>query len=81
MFKAKQPKQFRTYKDAKSKVAEYELAQDGITVRFKDHTVYRYTNQSAGPANIAKLKAAAPTGKGLDALLDAVKDRHSHKIR
>lgn len=81
MFIAKKPKQFRKYKDAKSKVTQYELAQDGITVRFTDHTVYRWTNQSAGPETISKMKTAASSGKGLDALLDANKDNWLKKIR
>lgn len=81
MFTSKKPKQFRAYKDSKSKIAQYELAKDGVTIRFKDHTAYRFTNQSAGPENIAKMKAAAPTGKGLDALVESLKDRYLQKIR
>lgn len=83
MNKPNRPKLFRSYKDASgaSKVAAYEVKKDGITIRFTDHTVYRYTNQSAGPENISKLKSLASSGKGLDAFLAGVKDRYLCKVR
>ncbi len=84
MNRAKKPKQFRAYKGAggKSAVSRYELAKDGITVVFADHSVYRYTNQSASPENIAKMKALAISGKGLGEYIEAhVKDRFVKKIR
>jgi hypothetical protein len=80
----KRQKQFRTYKNAggKSTVLRYELAKDGITVVFADHSVYRYTNQSADPENIAKMKQLALAGKGLGEYIEAhVKDRFVKKIR
>lgn len=56
----KRPKVFRRHKNLSgdSKVARYELAKDGVTVQFKDSTVYRYTNQSADPGNISKITLA-----------------------
>jgi len=80
----KKPKHFRAYKNAggKSPVARYELAKDGITVVFTDHSIYRYTNQSADPANIAKMKELAIAGKGLGTYIEThVKDRFVKKIR
>jgi hypothetical protein len=65
-----------------SKVAAYELKKDGITIRFTDHTVYRYTNQSADPKNIKQMKTLAIAGKGLGTFIDAnVKDRYLRKVR
>lgn len=81
MNKPNRPKLFQRYKDAGSKIAAYEVKKDGITIRFTDHTVYRYTNQSAGPENISKLKSLATAGKGLDAFLAGLKDRYLCKVR
>ena len=65
-----------------SKVARYEIRKDAMTIRFTDHTVYRYTNQTADPANISKMKTLAAAGKGLGTFIDAnVKDRFLRKIR
>ena len=75
---------FKKYKNlsGKSKVARYEIAKDGMTIRFADATVYRYTNQSADPANISKMKELALAGKGLGTFIDAnVKDRFLRKVR
>ncbi|MDE2512204.1 MAG: hypothetical protein KGL74_13855 [Elusimicrobia bacterium] len=77
-------KTFVAYKNLSgdSKVARYELRKDGVTIRFTDHTVYRYTNQSADPANISRMKTLALAGKGLGTFIDAnVKDRFLRKIR
>jgi hypothetical protein len=65
-------KQFHRYKNLSgdSKVARYEVQKDAITIRFTDHTIYRYTNQSAGPANIAKMKTLALAGKGLGTFVE-----------
>lgn len=65
-----------------SKVARYEIRQDAVTIRFTDHTVYRYTNQSADPENISKMKTLALAGKGLGTFISAnLKDRFLRKIR
>lgn len=84
MNRPKRQKQFRTYKNAggKSTVLSYELAKDGITIVFADHSCYRYTNQSASPEHIAKMKQLALAGKGLGTYVEAnVKDRFIKKIR
>jgi len=84
MLTPKKPKQFRRYKNlgGKSTVARYELAKDAVTVQFKDHSVYRYTNQSADPDNISKMKELALAGKGLGTFIESkLKDRFLKKIR
>jgi hypothetical protein len=75
---------FKTYKNlgGKSTVAKYELEKDAINIIFTDYSAYRYTNQSAGPENIGKMKSLALAGKGLGTFIDAnVKDRFVRKIR
>ncbi len=65
-----------------SKVARYEIRKDMVTIRFADDTVYVYTNQSATPGNIEKMKTLATAGKGLGTFIDAnLKDRFLRKIR
>ena len=77
-------KLFRRYKNlsGKSTVAKYEIKKDGITIRFTDHSIYRYTNHSADPANISKMKTLAESGKGLGTFVDAnVKERFQRKVK
>ena len=84
MLTPKKPKMFRRYKNLSgdSKVAWYEIAKDGMTIKFTDLTVYRYTNQTADPANIKQMKTLALAGKGLGTFIEShVKDRYLRKIR
>ena len=84
MLTPKRARQVRKYKNLSgdSKVATFEIAKDGVTVGFKDNSVYRYTNQSAGPANIGKMKTLAEAGKGLGTFITAsLKDRHLRRVR
>ena len=68
--------------NGKSDVARYAITKDSITVRFTSHDIYRYSNQSAGPENVSKMKDLARTGKGLGTFIDAnMTDRYSRKIR
>jgi hypothetical protein len=65
-----------------SKVVKYEIVKDSMKIRFSDSSVYIYTNQSADPGNISKMKALAVAGKGLGTFIDAnVKDRFARKVR
>ncbi len=65
-----------------SKVARYHAAKDALTVRFTDHSVYLYTNQSVSPEEIAKMKSLAEAGKGLGTYIAAnAKDRWARKVR
>ncbi len=80
----KKTRLYRKYKNAggKSTVAQFEVEKDAINIRFTDHSSYRYTNQSAGPEKIAKMKELALAGKGLDTYIkDTVKDAYCRKIR
>jgi hypothetical protein len=84
MFTPKRPKLFVRYKNLSgdSKVVKYEIKKDGVTVRFADHSAYRYTNQSAGPGNIRKMKELAVAGKGLGTFIEKnVKDLFQRKVR
>ena len=77
-------KQYRRYKNlsGKSMIAKYEIEKDAINITFTNSTAYRYTNQSAGPENISKMKSLALAGKGLDTFIGAnVKERFERKIR
>lgn len=66
----------------KSTVQKFHIAKDAMTIRFADCSVYLYTNQSADPANISKMKTLALAGKGLGTFIDAnVKDRFARKMR
>ena len=65
-----------------SKVMKYTVQKDSMIIHFADHTAYIYTNQTAGPLNIAKMKELAHAGKGLGTFIDAnVKDRFLRKLR
>ena len=84
MFRAKTPKLFVKYKNLSgdSTVETFEIKKDQIKVKFKDHTIYRYTNQSAGPDNIAKMKTLALSGKGLGTFIKTtVKDRFQRRVK
>lgn len=84
MLTPRRPKLFVRYKNLSgdSKVAKYEIKKDALTIRFTDHGVYRYTNQTAGPENISKMKTLAIAGKGLGTFISAnLKDRFLRKIR
>lgn len=65
-----------------SEVARYEITKDSVTIRFTTCSVYKYSNQSAGPGNISQMKSLALAGKGLGTFINAnVKERFSRKIR
>ena len=65
-----------------SSVAEYKIVKDSVTIRFATHSVYIYSNQSAGMDNVSKMKALAVAGKGLGTFITAnVKDGFARKIR
>jgi len=53
-----------------SNVAGYEYGSDLIWVQFKDGSVYRYTNSSAGSQNIERMKKLADVGQGLNSFIN-----------
>jgi len=84
MRKAKKLQITHRYKNlsGKSAVVSYKMDKDSMAIRFADSSVYLYTNQSADPANISKMKTLAQAGKGLGTFIEAgIKDRFSRKVR
>ncbi|MGN6181149.1 MAG: hypothetical protein ACTHNW_18345 [Mucilaginibacter sp.] len=62
-------------------VVAYEMGNNGISVQFKDGSVYLYTIKSAGLASVNKMKNLAKKGKGLTTYINQhVKDRYEKKI-
>ena len=57
--------------DHDSGVAGYDEGPDFIRVLFKDGAIYRYTDASAGGANIQQMKRLAASGDGLNAFINA----------
>ena len=79
----KRPRFIYRYKNLgkASKVLKYEIRKDAVTIRFTDNTEYIYTNQTAGPENIAKMKTLAQAGKGLGTFIEStVKERWLRKV-
>lgn len=84
MLTPKRLKIFHRYKNlsGKSTVAKYEISKDSVTIRFTDHSVYRYNCSSADLENISKMKVLALAGKGLGTFIETtLKDRFSRKVR
>jgi hypothetical protein len=80
----KKTRNYQRYKNVggKSTVVRFELEKDAVNLRFTNASAYRYTNQSAGPENISKMKTLALAGKGLGTFVEAnLKDRFERKIR
>jgi hypothetical protein len=68
--------------DGDSSVVSYEIEQGSITVQFDDGSVYLYTIQSAGVANIAEMQRLANVGRGLNSFIGrVVKKGYARKIR
>jgi hypothetical protein len=51
--------------DGDSGVTAYEVGADFIRVEFRHNSVYLYTYESAGAANIEEMKKLAAAGDGL----------------
>jgi hypothetical protein len=65
-----------------SNVIAYEIAQGSITVQFGDGSIYLYTIQSSGSANIAEMQRLAIVGQGLNSYIGrVVKKSYAKKIR
>ena len=64
-----------------SGVVAYEIGPTSITVKFSD-AVYLYTYQSAGRANIERMKRLAIAGEGLNSFINrCVRKRYAKKLR
>ncbi len=53
-----------------SGVVAYDIGPDSITVMFSDGSIYLYTYQSAGSANIERMKRLAIDGEGLNSFIN-----------
>jgi len=84
MNRPKKPLQYHLYKNAggKSDVFRYSVEQDAVNIRFTNQSVFRYTNQSASPEAIAKMKELALAGKGLGTYIKSnLQGKHQRKVR
>ena len=65
-----------------SGIASYEIADESITVEFKNGSVYLYTYESAGPSNVEEMKFLAQAGEGLNAFINrTVRDQYASRLR
>ncbi len=65
-----------------SGVVAYEIGSDSITVMFSDESIYLYTYQSAGRANIEHMKRLAIDGEGLNSFINRrVRKDYARKLR
>ena len=64
-----------------SGIACYEIGPGTITVQFDDGSIYLYTDQSTGAANIAEMQRLANAGQGLNSFISrVVRKRYAQKI-
>lgn len=59
------PEGMQLYGAGKGGVRAYEAGEDFIRLLFADNRIYRYTNESAGPEKIFRMKTLAASGEGL----------------
>ena len=52
-----------------SDINSYGIGENFIKIKFNDGNIYRYTNNSAGSANIHKMKILAAAGQGLNTFI------------
>jgi len=52
-----------------SNISKYEIGSDFIRVEFKDSSVYKYTNNSAGENHVTEMKRLAISGQGLNSYI------------
>jgi hypothetical protein len=65
-----------------SNVVSYEIGIGEITVQFSDGSIYLYTSQSAGAANINQMHRLARAGFGLNSYIGkVVKKGYARKIQ
>jgi hypothetical protein len=63
-------------------VIAYETGKDSISIKFRDGSIYLYTNKSAGPAAIAEMKMLAENGEGLTTYINQhVRDHYATKLK
>lgn len=63
-------------------ILAYDYGEDWIAVRFKNESVYEYTQASAGRKAITTMKQLADAGEGLTTFINQfVKDRYARRLR
>ncbi|MFD2871555.1 hypothetical protein ACFS5N_03675 [Mucilaginibacter ximonensis] len=63
-------------------VIAYEIGRNSISIKFRDGSVYRYTNKSAGAAAIAEMKTLAKRGEGLTTYINQhVREHYQAKLK
>jgi hypothetical protein len=63
-------------------VIAYEISEDSISIKFRDGSVYLYSDRSTGAAAIAEMKALAKKGEGLTTYINQhVRERYQTKLR
>ncbi|MDB5030971.1 hypothetical protein [Mucilaginibacter sp.] len=73
----------QSYKTANQNtgVVAYETGKDSISIKFRDGSVYLYTNKSAGAQAIAQMKILAKKGEGLTTYINQhVRERYQSKL-
>ena len=74
----------RRYKNlgGTSGVVAYEVAEDSISVRFRDGNTYLYNHQAPGKKLVERMQELAEEGKGLHTYITkTVKKRYASKTR
>lgn len=65
-----------------SGVIRYEVGEESITVEFKGGSAYLYTYESAGRANIERMKSLAKRGEGLNEFIkEQVNKAYERELR
>lgn len=63
-------------------VIAYEIGRDSISIKFRDGSVYLYTDKSAGRAAVAEMKMLARKGKGLTTYINQhVREHYQAKLK
>jgi hypothetical protein len=64
-----------------SGVEAFELADDAITVRFRDGATYLYDYSATGRAEVEQMKSLAREGRGLSTYISrVVHNKSAHKF-
>jgi hypothetical protein len=62
-------------------IIAYEIAPDAISIKFRDGSVYLYTNTKPGKTHVAKMKTLAKKGEGLTTYINQkVRDNYEQKV-
>jgi len=61
-----------------SNISRYEIGSDFIRVEFKDSSIYKYSNSSAGENHVNEMKKLAEDGQGLNSYI-MLNCKHSYE--